>query len=144
MGKVLLIGGSPMVGKSSVAAKIAAMFEINSLSTDDIGELLQTVADINPMSEMNYLDYYASKSFEALVEDMKVYHKAMEPAIQKMIDIHSEWGKKEKYLARSLWQNQFLEKECRAKNMKYIKIDGTEAVETLVGKVLALTSIRFT
>lgn len=82
-----------MVGKSSVAAKIASMFEVSCLSTDDIGEILQTTADLNPMSGKNYLDYYASKSVKALIEDMKAYHKGMEPAIQKMIDIHSEWGK---------------------------------------------------
>ncbi len=92
MGKVLLIGGSPMIGKSTVARKISAMYEWSHLSTDDIGEMLQTVVDINPMKDMPYLDYYENTEVEVQIEDMLQYHRHIEKAILKMINIHSQWG----------------------------------------------------
>lgn len=92
MGKVLLIGGSPMIGKSTVARKIASSFEISSYSTDDIGEMLQTIADINPMKGKNYLDYYSDSSLQELIDDIKDYHHNIEQAIIRLIEIHSSWG----------------------------------------------------
>ncbi len=92
MGKVLLIGGSPMIGKSTVARRMASQYEIQSLSTDDIGEMLQTVVDINPMKGMDYLKYYENVDVKQQIEDLKQYHRSMESAIIKMIDIHSKWG----------------------------------------------------
>ncbi|WP_407385791.1 hypothetical protein [Ruminococcus sp.] len=93
MGKVMLIGGSPMIGKSTVAGIIAAKHMLPVLSTDDIGDILQTVSpDINPMGKMNYLDYYEKTSIPKLIEDMYSYHLAMQNAIAKMIDKHSSWA----------------------------------------------------
>lgn len=43
MGNVLLIGGSTMVGKFTVARILSSIYEIQNLSTDDIGEMLQTI-----------------------------------------------------------------------------------------------------
>jgi len=92
MGKVLLIGGSPMIGKSTVAKKISAMYELQNISTDDVGEILQTVVDINPMKNLSYLDYYEKTELNTLIEDMGEYHKVISKAISKIIDIHSKWG----------------------------------------------------
>ena len=44
------------------------------------------------MRGQNYLDYYAYNKKTDLVEDIIGYHKALEPAIFKLIDIHSTWG----------------------------------------------------
>ena len=81
-----------MVGKSSVAVSLAGKLLYHCISTDDIGEALQTVVNINPMRGQNYLDYYAYNKKTDLVEDIIGYHKALEPAIFKLIDIHSTWG----------------------------------------------------
>lgn len=92
MGKVLLLGGSPMIGKSTVAKRISSMYETLNLSTDDIGEILQTIVDINPMKDINYLDYYEYSDLDVQIRDMQEYHKNIENAIMKMINIHSNWG----------------------------------------------------
>lgn len=92
MGNVLLIGGSPMTGKSTAAAALASARRWPSLSTDDVGEVLQTVLPLDPMRGMNYRTYYASVSADGLREDARRYHAAMEPALRRLVNIHSAWG----------------------------------------------------
>ena len=58
MKKVILIGGSPMSGKSTIALKLAQRLNYPCIPADDIGEALQTVADIDPMRGMHYHEYY--------------------------------------------------------------------------------------
>lgn len=90
--KVILIGGSPMVGKSTIAIKLSSKYGYNCISTDDIGEALQTVIDINPMNNMDYQEYYIKKSIGELITDVEEYHLKIWPAIKKLIDIHSDWS----------------------------------------------------
>ena len=93
--KVILIGGSPMVGKSTVAAATASKLPyscVSVISTDDIGEILLTVSDIDPMKGQNYLEYYAHSPKKKLIGDITEYHRKLEPAICRLIDIHSTWG----------------------------------------------------
>ena len=90
--KIILIGGSPMSGKSTLARKIACKYAMGNISTDDIGEILQINWDINPMKEFNYQDYYTKKQIKDLTEEAYEYHKNMVPAILKLIEIHSTWG----------------------------------------------------
>ena len=92
MGKVILIGGSPMTGKSTVAVAIASKLKYPCISTDDIGEALQTIAPLNPMQDKDYRNYYENTPLSQLSDDTLQYHKAVEPAIQRLIDIHSTWG----------------------------------------------------
>ncbi len=92
MDKVILIGGSPMTGKSTIAIALASKLNRACISTDDIGEVLQTVTDINPMKGQNYIDYYSNTDKEKLIEDIKVYHAQIKPAIKRLVDIHSSWG----------------------------------------------------
>jgi len=92
MSKVILIGGSPMTGKSTVATVLASELKCACISTDDIGEVLQTVTDINPIKGQYYTDYYSNTSKEKLIEDIKVYHAQIKPAIKRLIDIHTSWG----------------------------------------------------
>jgi len=67
--KVILIGGSPMSGKSTLATRLSACYEYSHISTDDIGEILQTALDINPMKEFDYREYYIQKPFEELANE---------------------------------------------------------------------------
>ncbi len=61
--KVLMYGGPPMVGKSSIARSIAARISCGAFSTDDIGLAIKSVttADTHPrshaMDEIDYRDY---------------------------------------------------------------------------------------
>lgn len=92
MNKVILIGGSPMTGKSTVAIALASKLNRACISTDDIGEVLHTVTDINPMKGQYYTDYYSNTDKEKLIEDIKMYHAQIKPAIKRLVDIHSSWG----------------------------------------------------
>ena len=90
--KVILIGGSPMVGKTTLANQLCSRYGYSCLSTDDIGEILQTVTDINPMKGLDYRQYYIDKSEEELIEDIQEYHIKIWPAVKRLVEIHSSWG----------------------------------------------------
>jgi len=92
MGKVILIGGSPQVGKSTVAIELASRLKYAYISTDDIGEALQAVVPLDPMRGMEYREYYTKTAPGQLMADIQQYHKAMEPAIRRLVEIHSTWG----------------------------------------------------
>ena len=92
MQKVLLIGGSPRVGKSTAAALLASKLLRPCISTDDIGLALQSVLDINPMKGYPYPDYYAMRTKQELIDDIIAYHKKVEPAIARLVETHSAWG----------------------------------------------------
>ena len=81
-----------MVGKSTVAALLGAKLSYPCISTDDVGEILQTALNINPMKGTFYLDYYANTAKDQLIEDIVVYHHQLETAICRLIEIHSSWG----------------------------------------------------
>lgn len=51
--KVILIGGSPMIGKTPLALKLASKYEYGCISIDDINEIISTVSDINPMKDLD-------------------------------------------------------------------------------------------
>ncbi|MCL2462925.1 MAG: hypothetical protein FWF44_09690 [Defluviitaleaceae bacterium] len=90
--KVILIGGSPMTGKSTLAAALSAKLGWQYVSTDDIGEIIQTALGIDPMRGVNYLDYYANTDKSALVEDILAYHLRIQPAVSRLTEINSAWG----------------------------------------------------
>ena len=92
MGKVLMIGGSPMTGKSTAAAAMGSVRRWPCLSTDDVGEVLQAALPLDPMRGMDYRDYYACVPEDGLIEDIRRYHRAMEPALERLVAIHSTWG----------------------------------------------------
>lgn len=90
--KVILLGGSPMSGKTTLAAKISSSYGYSHISTDDIGEILQSAIDINPMKGFDYREYYIQKTCDELVEETYNYHKQLYPAIERLISIHSSWS----------------------------------------------------
>jgi 2-phosphoglycerate kinase len=111
MKKVILIGGSPMIGKSTIAISLAVKLLYSCISTDDIGEILQTISAISPMHGQNYLDYYTCTEKPKLIQDIIEYHKKIEPAIHKLIKIHSTWGSPLIIEGWALYPNQFLEND---------------------------------
>jgi len=90
--KVILIGGSPMSGKTTLANKIASKYFYNCISTDDIGQVIQTVIDIDPMKGHDYREYYIRKSIDDIINDTKKYHEKMWFSIKRLIEIHSTWS----------------------------------------------------
>ena len=90
--KVILIGGSPMTGKTTLATNLAIRYKCNCISTDDIGEILQTENDINPMKGFDYREYYIRKSAEDLATEVLRYHCKIWRATKRLIKIHSTWS----------------------------------------------------
>ena len=92
MPKVILIGGSPRVGKSTAAALLASKLLRPCVSTDDIGLALQSMLDINPMKGYAYPDYYAMRTQQELIDDITTYHRKLEPALARLVEEHAAWG----------------------------------------------------
>ena len=90
--KVILIGGSPLSGKTTLSTILATSYGYSHISTDDIGEILQTALDIDPMNGLDYKEYYIKKSPEELETEAYEYHKKIFPAIERLIGIHSCWS----------------------------------------------------
>lgn len=88
MRTVLLIGGSPMTGKSTAAAYISLKTEYACISTDDIGAIVQNITGIDPWDGQNYLDYYTSTARARLVEDLCAYHTALTNPINALVQMH--------------------------------------------------------
>jgi len=97
--RVILIGGAPMSGKTTVAYRLAATFGYGCLSTDDLGEALRAVTTkdshphLHPMDGYDYREYYVTRSPDALIADVTREHRALWPAVQSVIRKHATWGK---------------------------------------------------
>ena len=96
--KVVLIGGPPFVGKSSVARCLAARYQYGCISTDDIGKALgiittaQTHPELHMADHTNYQEYFSLTPVEILIEYIKRSHEFIWPALEKIIQTHSSWG----------------------------------------------------
>jgi 2-phosphoglycerate kinase len=95
---VILIGGPPMIGKTTLARRLAARLDYGMMSTDDVGQSIRAVTtpDSHPglhsMSGMDYREYYISRSTERLIQDAESQHQAMWPALEAIIKSHTDWA----------------------------------------------------
>lgn len=107
--RVILIGGAPMAGKTTVAHLLAAHLGYGCLSTDDLGEAMRAVTTkdthphLHPMDGYDYREYYVTRSPEALIADISLEHHAMWPAVQRVIRKHATWGEPIVIEGWSLW-----------------------------------------
>lgn len=96
--RVILIGGAPMAGKTTVARGLAAKLGYGCLSTDDLGEAVRAVTSrdthphLHPMDGYDYREYYVARSPEELIEDIGLEHRALWPAVESVIRKHATWG----------------------------------------------------
>jgi len=107
--RVILIGGAPMSGKTTVARVLAAKLGYGCISTDDLGEAIRAVTakdshpHLHPMDGYDYKEYYVTRSVEALITDISQEHRAMWPAVQSVICKHATWGEPTVMEGWSLW-----------------------------------------
>ena len=79
---MILIGAHPMIGKTTIARKLAAGLDYGTMSTDDLGQSIRAVTtpDSHPnlhlMSGIDYREYYVSRSIERLIQDAENQHQA--------------------------------------------------------------------
>lgn len=96
--RVILIGGAPLVGKSTAARKLAARLEYGCLSTDDLGLAIgaATTAKSHPafheMDGIDYREYYVTRSVVELIADVERRHAALWPSLSRVITTHAAWG----------------------------------------------------
>src|SRR5262245_62040319 len=108
--RVILMGGAPMSGKTTVARLLAAQLGYSCLSTDDLGEAMRAVTTkdthpyLHPMDGYDdYREYYVTRSPDALITDLSLEHHAMWPAVQSVIRKHATWGEPIIIEGWSLW-----------------------------------------
>ena len=86
--KVILIGGAPGTGKTTLGSALAVKLGTTSLSIDDL--LTATMAITTPESHpglhimrgMAYQEYFTNSSLEQLKTDTTAQHEAAWPLVQ--------------------------------------------------------------
>jgi 2-phosphoglycerate kinase len=107
--RVILIGGAPMSGKTTVASRLAATLGYGCLSTDDLGEAIRAVTTkdahphLHPMEGYDYREYFVTHSPDALIADLRREHHALWPAVESVIRKHATWGAPIVMEGWSLW-----------------------------------------
>lgn len=95
--RVLLIGGPPSSGKSTVARATADTLGFSVIATDDIGAAARGITtpaiapDLFAMHSAEYPEYYISHPVEELLEHAMRSHRALRPAIESVIHEHATW-----------------------------------------------------
>lgn len=97
--RVILIGGAPLSGKTTLARAIAQELGYAHIATDDLSTAIRAVTDADSHPALHYLevdgsfrDYYRRHDPERLLEDALAYHRAAWPAIEAVIRAHAGWG----------------------------------------------------
>jgi len=87
-----------MSGKTTVAYRLAAILGYGCLSTDDLGEAIRAVTTkdshphLHPMDGYDYREYYGTRSPDALIADVSLEHRALWPAVERVIRKHATWA----------------------------------------------------
>ena len=90
--RVVLIGGAPFMGKSSVARCISARYKYGCISTDDIGRAVGAVCpEINTIAAMDWQDYFTNTTVESLLDHDVNTRRRLWPAVKKIVQTHAEW-----------------------------------------------------
>ena len=97
--RVILVGGAPGVGKSTLARAIASRWGAASLTIDDImvaARLLTTAQShpaLHPMSAVGgHVPYFTDRAPEQLVEDSLAQEAAVWPIVEAVIASHIAKG----------------------------------------------------
>lgn len=96
--KVILIGGAPMVGKSSVARRLAARLGYGFLSTDDLAQGVRALTspdsnpELHPMDGHDFREYYIRHSVDELIAKLHLEHRSLRKALDPIILSHATWG----------------------------------------------------
>ena len=96
--KVVLIGGCPGAGKTTLGRALAARLDYVSLTID----ALQTAAKalttpeshpgLHVMNQPNFVEYFTDSPPEKLIADAQTQHEAIWPAVERTIRNHASWN----------------------------------------------------
>ena len=91
--KVLLIGGPPGAGKTTLGRAIASEMGYPSLTVDDIKLAVQamTTVDTHPALHQakGHIDYFTAGPIEKLVSDAIALQDVLWPAVERVIRVHA-------------------------------------------------------
>jgi 2-phosphoglycerate kinase len=93
--KVLLIGGSPGAGKTTLGRASGAKLGIASLTIDHLRTAAKAVTTpqshpgLHVMSRVNHVEYFKTSSVDQLIADAKQEHEALWPVVEKVIRNHA-------------------------------------------------------
>lgn len=96
--KVLLIGGAPGAGKTTLGAALAARLGIASLTVDHLKTAASAITTpethpgLHVMSKEPSLDYFTNNSPEQLIADAAMQHEAVWPMVRKVVRKHALYG----------------------------------------------------
>jgi 2-phosphoglycerate kinase len=96
MKKVIVIGGTPYSGKTTLARRLSAKLGYSCISTDDLGSAIRAVLpddpELNPNGGRSYEEYYLSEPGEKLISDTELYHNRLKPAVLRVIEGHLHYS----------------------------------------------------
>jgi 2-phosphoglycerate kinase len=95
---VIIMGGAPFSGKTTLAKQLAAQRGYALVAIDDLGTAVraatapQSHSALHPMAGWDYRAYYVAHSPATLIDHSMREHRALWPAIMAVIDAHLQWA----------------------------------------------------
>jgi 2-phosphoglycerate kinase len=96
--EVILMGGAPFSGKSTLAKQLAAQQGYGLVAIDDVGTAVRAVTTprshpaLHPMAGWDYRAYYIAHTPATLIHHSRQEHDALWPAIAAIIHAHLQWA----------------------------------------------------
>jgi 2-phosphoglycerate kinase len=96
--EVIVMGGAPFAGKTTLAKRLAAPRGYALVAIDDLGTALRALTtpqshpDLHPMAGWDYRAYYIAHPPPTLIEHSRREHEALWPAIAAVIHAHLQWA----------------------------------------------------
>jgi 2-phosphoglycerate kinase len=96
--EVIVIGGAPFAGKTTLAKRLAVHRGYALVAIDDLGTAVRAVTTprshpaLHPMAGRDYRAYYVAHPPSTLIEHSRREHQALWPAIAAVIHAHLQWG----------------------------------------------------
>lgn len=96
--KVILIGGCPGAGKTTLGRALAARLGYASLTIDDLVNAARAITTpqshpgLHVMNRPNFTEYFTNSPVRQLIDDATRQHQAIWPAVERTIRNHATWG----------------------------------------------------
>lgn len=92
--RVVLIGGPPGAGKTTLARSVASALGYAALSADDLAVAARAVTSpkrsraLHPMAGSGHTRYFTESTVEGLIEDAQALQDALWPAVERVVRLH--------------------------------------------------------
>jgi 2-phosphoglycerate kinase len=96
--EVILMGGAPFAGKTTLARRLAARQGYGLVAIDDLGTAVRALTTpqfqpaLHPMAGWDYRAYYIAHTPATLIHHSMQEHHALWPAIAAVIHAHLRWA----------------------------------------------------